>query len=510
MKLWRLVEDVVLPFVAATLTTTWLALWTLWLIRFFMPGPPPTALAGTLLAAQLAGAFLTRRAGRQQWSARRRQIVGTAAGSAALLVVLAVSYSPRLWLEMLSGRSGLGGPLFLAVSLMLAGALAWWNGLGLGANTVTRDRLEGAFYTGLLALALLLIANNSGRALAAGDLIWPVLLFIGLGLGALALTGLRRLGLQADGARSQWRAVGRDWIIMALGLIGLVLLSGVLLAGMLAPEALDRLGAAAFSLYKVAAAAVAMVLAPLILLAGLLLAPLEGWLRSLGFALAQAVQAVMSAIMALVGVLMRLWLTPPARSPLAQQLQEIVNSDGFRAATRGGTLLIVLAVAALIFWAALRRSGWLTTPEGDEVREGILSRELLLAQLRRLFTRRRPEPPPPPYLTLDGPLDDPRLRVRRAYQDLLAWAASYNLARAAGQTPLAYSSHLMRALPEARDAIAEVTGAYLQARYAAEPPTPEAARRAEQCVDHVLALSPLGSAKAGTTTHYRRSDEQKD
>lgn len=105
-----------------------------------------------------------------------------------------------------------------------------------------------------------------------------------------------------------------------------------------------------------------------------------------------------------------------------------------------------------------------------------------MSQLKRLLSRLRPRrapPPPPRYLTLTGPPDDPRLIVRRAYQALLEWAASLGLSRAPRQTPSAYADVLTRAAPDLREPIAIVTGAYVQARYAAAGPSLEAARRAE-------------------------------
>jgi Domain of unknown function (DUF4129) len=89
---------------------------------------------------------------------------------------------------------------------------------------------------------------------------------------------------------------------------------------------------------------------------------------------------------------------------------------------------------------------------------------------------------------LRGAPDDARLIIRRAYQAMLEWAQSLRLPRAAGQTPRAYAQMLAGAVPEGHEAIELLTQAYVVARYAAEAPSLEHARRAEGAMARLKAL----------------------
>ena len=71
---------------------------------------------------------------------------------------------------------------------------------------------------------------------------------------------------------------------------------------------------------------------------------------------------------------------------------------------------------------------------------------------------------------------------------MLEWARSLRLPRAAGQTPRAYAQMLAGAVPEGHDAIDLLTQAYVVARYAAEAPSLEHARRAEGAMARLKAL----------------------
>ena len=173
-----------------------------------------------------------------------------------------------------------------------------------------------------------------------------------------------------------------------------------------------------------------------------------------------------------------------------RRLQAFLASPAFQAGARWSGLLLALAAAAIFFWLAARRLWGLQSSDEDEERESVLSGRLLLAQLRSLFARRprRPPSPLPDYLVLNGAPDDARLIIRRAYQAMLEWARSLRLPRAAGQTPRAYAQMLAGAMPEGHEAIDLLTQAYVVARYAAEAPSIEHARRAEGAMARLKAL----------------------
>jgi Domain of unknown function (DUF4129) len=146
------------------------------------------------------------------------------------------------------------------------------------------------------------------------------------------------------------------------------------------------------------------------------------------------------------------------------------------------TLAAGLVVAAVAYFMAqwLRRTGANRTQVEDEERVNFGSWRLLLAQLRawllRLLVRFRK--PAPAVVTaeeddlaaLQGHLElAGTLSVRQIYAHLLKLAASAGYPRASYQTPIEYLRFLSTALPDLRSDLNDITGAYLEARYAPLP-----------------------------------------
>jgi hypothetical protein len=221
-------------------------------------------------------------------------------------------------------------------------------------------------------------------------------------------------------------------------------------------------------------------------------------------ALLQALRRVLEAFAAVASLLRDLAAAlagaldrrlPPIFS--TEALEELINSPAVQTGSRWGLVAALAAVAAVVFWLALRRLGLLSRLDDDEVRDSVFSPGLLLAQLRGLFGRRRRRPPAPAaYLPLEGPADDARLIARRAYQAMLEWAQARSLPRAAAQTPVAYADALAGALPQCGEAVRTITSAYQLARYAAEAPSLDAARSAAGAAARLQSLS-SGASPAG-------------
>jgi hypothetical protein len=142
--------------------------------------------------------------------------------------------------------------------------------------------------------------------------------------------------------------------------------------------------------------------------------------------------------------------------------------------------LFILAVL-VIFALVLRRLSASTEEPIDEVRESILSADLLQDQLAKLWQKwfGGRSAHMPPYLSLDGETDT-RRRIRRAYQSLLAAATALGKPRERGQTPMEYGGALTEELIEEESSLNAFTVHYNHARYAPEPPSAEAAGEAAQ------------------------------
>jgi hypothetical protein len=361
------------------------------------------------------------------------------------------------------------------VPLFLAALYAWLNGEQLGRSPVGNQALRSAFVTGLAAFAPLLILNSLLPELSAARALGGLLLFFGLGLSGLAISSLRHLRQQQSSTGLASRALGREWLLTSGVVISLVLGAGLLAANWVAAQALQQMAGALGAVAESLLAGAGVLLGPLVEGLAHLLAP---WLPALSAMVERFISLLVIAVdrlQSLVGLLAQL---------LAGVLPGVIRHTGWRA------LLALLALAALVCWLAARRLWGLASSDADEQRESVLSSHLLLAQLRALLHRRplRPRRPEAAYLALAGAPDDARLIIRRTYQAMLEWAQSLRLPRAAGQTPRAYAQMLAGAVPDAYDAIDLLTQAYVLARYAAETPSLEQARRAEGAMARLKAL----------------------
>ena len=147
-----------------------------------------------------------------------------------------------------------------------------------------------------------------------------------------------------------------------------------------------------------------------------------------------------------------------------------------------GLAVALLAIGLLFAWA-LRRYHQRGAEESDETREIILSRDLLSAQLAALLAGLRPrrtarDAGAAPFLSLDGETEGRRV-VRRAYQELLAAMQERGRPRERNQTPQEYAAAIAAELPDGA-ALADMTGVYNEARYAAQPPDAEQVSRVQQ------------------------------
>ncbi|MCX7670258.1 MAG: DUF4129 domain-containing protein, partial [Anaerolineae bacterium] len=162
----------------------------------------------------------------------------------------------------------------------------------------------------------------------------------------------------------------------------------------------------------------------------------------------------------------------PSPPDLTAQLRDIethpatISPDLYHA-LRIVAAILLAGVVVLIFVLAFKRFRAIHEEDVVEVRDSVLSLDLLKAQMRELFRRRRTAPQPPPFVSVVG--DEPAARIRRTYQALLAWAASQELPRAPGMTPEEYLRFLEAMLPDCKAMLALITAAYLQARYSTEP-----------------------------------------
>jgi len=477
------IEDWLLPLAAGLLTVAWLSLWVRWLVfEASAPRLSPPLMLALMIASGLSARWVvrvtspsapdddeapySRDPGEQ---ARQRIVLAAFMGT---LGALWLTYGARFPIGFWRGVWDWGNfiPPEL-INLFVCGYL-WWRGVVVGQGRLQYHDLQETFYGGITALAVLFVTNQIRPRLMPGEVPTVVLGFFAVGLSALTLASFERARRfhHAPGL-----ALNRHWLGVVVGVIGSVLLGGLAALALLAPETLARLRPAlvvvdwlAYPLLVAFAFIITVIATPIFLLAEWLVARGVNFLRLFDF-------------------FRNLLPTPQPgsvdpQSASGELLRVILNSPVTKISARLVVLSLIFIFLVGLIAESLYRFRRLRDKDVDETRDSILSRELLLKQLKQLLAR--PRPPLPvtlaPYLALPGETDDPRRLIRQAYQSLLAWAASLGWPRGAGQTPTQYAEHLTRANPAARDSLATLTRAYLRARYSAEAPTLDEAHEAER------------------------------
>jgi len=470
------IESLFLPLAVILLITFWLTLWLRWLLRFAAiftqqaaPAVSPLLVMGMIVILAVTARLAVNSSIPLE---RARQIVLMTAMIAIGLAAW-ITFPAGFPMAFLLGLFDWGSFVSPQFILLLAAGYAAWRGVFIGQSRIPYDDLAEAFYRGILALALLFMVNR-GQPLLAPDEAFPAeLSFFGIGLGALALASFQRARRQQQEAAGNSVSFSRYWVGTAIGTISAVLVSGLAMAGLASPETLGRLRPF-FALFD----------------------PLANFLlKALGFVLIVVTTPIFIFVEWLVRTGLRMIRLPQLPESLkfsdaaVELVDQILNSPVVKAGSRGLSMFVVFGIIAVLIWVAVRRLIKLPAQELDETRESIISGELLLNQLRQLFARQQRKAALPPYLALTGAPDDPRRLIRRAYQSMLEWAGSRGIPRPAGHTPRRYAETLAQATPSAQNALATLTEAYTQARYADEPPALEEAREAEEALEQITVKS---------------------
>ena len=479
-----------LPPAVAVLNTAWVWLWVLWSVRAVPPQvvahPLSPFLLGFLLLAgfavtrwALAGAGAPQLYGRPVDPRVLVTIIGLLLVTAAIWLTYA-SVGPLALLHEIVDWGNFISPVFLG---LLACAFLWLQGIQLGRSALPQESLERAFYRGILALGLLFMVNQLRPLIATAEALTAALAFFATGLAGLALVSVENARRAEPGLSGAWPALNRYWLGTVASVIGSILLAGLLVAGLLSPDAFERVA-------SVVNLAVDIVTVVIVILAGTLAFVLSYLLAPLLKYLAEVLRQID----------LRLPAMPNLPDASRQTLDFFAQHPTLNFARRGLVLALIVTALVLAFWWAVRRFRGRSRRDSDETRDSIATPALLWAQLKNLFQRRRRVTATPAFLSLYGAGDDPRLMVRRAYQMLLEWAPRFSLpARQASQTPAAYAETLGTALPEGRAEIDTLTSVYIQARYAADPPTLDAARAAAGAFQQLRAVSGRLERTSGTS-----------
>jgi hypothetical protein len=470
---WHWLNDGVLPLAIAILRLCWLWPWLALIQRLLTPSYTGTYLPLWSVIAFLLGArWATQIALSRLPTLRQARIWVVAVGLAAMAGLLWWHYGRadyalwdgrwlvRLAQELTHWQAGPPPPFF---TLLISAGL-WLRGVLDGRGPLLYDDVWSAFATGFVALALLLLAGRiDGAGLPPGTEQW-ILLFFGVGMGALALAGLELSNVTGRVEPKAQMRLNRYWLASVGSLIVLLLGIGLLLSAVFTPDFVARMLAWTSVLLQLVGALLGYLLIAFVYVVFLFLTPLINWIRAL---LSEAGPPEPVEPPDFQGQFERFAQQPGAE--LSPAVSEALRWLG---------LLGVLLVIALVIALALRY--FRTSPEEGvtETRELIFSRDLLQQQLadwlrkwrNRLRWSGRGEQNP--FLSLEGEVEGRGL-IRKYYQALLATATALGHPRRPPQTPAEYRTTLGDSYPDRRAALNTMTSGYMQARYSPHPPPAE-------------------------------------
>lgn len=447
---WNWIDDGLLAYALAAMRAIWvwllLHIWSEGLVQNPSDLISPFVVFCLLALSTLAAQYSSIR-GREGW---RGSLTVTFGGLAAVILtvylVFGVGRAP-IWDP--GWLAGLGQNVASSVIVLVVAVWLWRSGILAGREPQTFDDFSRAFAIGVIVFALALGFAYATDLLPLTELIIPLLLFFGIGLGALAIANLQDERKYERARTGESFTLNRYWLGTVGAVILFLLLSGLVLGQLFAPG----------------------IASEILALAGAVLGILT---RVLLFFVLIFAFVVFTLFDLIAGILR---LQPGANNqPAAPQAPNIgeqfkdlsqptaVSPELFLILqVAAGILLAVVALA--IFALAFRRFRMLAEEDVPETRDTIFSVDLIRQQLAELFGRRgkEREKAVEPYAAIIG--DDPRARIRRAYQALLIWAASRGVRRSPGMTPNEYLQLMDRALHIYIEPIWTITEAYLGARY---------------------------------------------
>jgi hypothetical protein len=455
---WHPVDDGILPLALAAMRALWvwplLHLWSAGL----MPGeddPIAWPLLFALLAVSTAIAQFA--AFRMQWARRGalariadRGLVAVSGLVAVILTLYASTGQPPLWnsgwLDALAQNPG------RSVSTLLVAVWLWWWGVLAGRHTIYYDTYASNFALGTFGLGMTAVFSFGTGVVPLSALLGPALAFFAVSLVTLAVASLRAAQrFEREHADPTFR-VSRYWLATIVGVVVVLLVSSLLVAQLITPDIVRRILALASPVLDLVAQVLWWVL---MVVAWVVFTVLEGLARLVRSSReAQAEPLKMQPLPDFAAQLKDLPTHPVGVAPGAYQALRMLAG------------LLLAGIILLIFALAFRRFRTFFEDDVIEVRDSVLTLDLLKAQVAQLFRRTNHPPQPPPFANLTG--DDPRACVRRTYQAMLAWMATRDLARAPGITPEEYLQLVSQTLPEHSASLALITAAYVRARYSAE------------------------------------------
>lgn len=458
-----------LPLAAVVIEFCWLYPWVL-LLTGASYGPTPTPLLHAWLAfALLALGHLTvRTALAQPWPLRTARVVVVTTGFVAGLAAVKLTYYPGYpvfdlrWLLVLLRAAHDALPVVVpAVIGALTASALWWRGVVLGEREFSHFEIDRTFRRGVagsvgFVLLFALYGDTRGFSLAQPAPAY-LLAFFSLSLVTLAVSRLIGIWQESQADDDQALAMNRHWLLLLLGVVGLIFLAATVISGTIDMDL--RL--------------------PLLRLLRPL-APVVEFVFYVVFSIAVVVARVILYALSRVpfrpGAIRTPSVAPPSLSDFFKDLPQHVISGA-----RWGMVFLVVVLLLVSVAIAVVRARRQAHKKDEDERESVWSTEAVLAGLgaawRSLRSRRRPPPRAQELPAVSA--------IRAIYRKLLRLGVALGVPRLIHQTPYEYRARLSARFPDSEGDLAVLTDAYVRVRYAPHTPMQEEIDEAQAALERV-------------------------
>lgn len=463
-----------LPFTGVLIEFCWLFPWVLLMTGAFYGGAsapllgPWTAFALMMLAFVVVRWVLAR-----PWPMATARAAVVAVGITAGLAAVKITYYPQFpawnlrWIVLLLRAAHDSLPVITppVVGALMA-TLLWWRGIVLGEREFSHFEIDRAYRRGVawsifFVLLYALYGDTRGFALAQAAPVY-LLAFFSLGLAALAVARLIGIWQQTQGDEEQALAMNRHWLLLLLGVVGLILAVAMAISGIVSVE-----------------------FRPVLLRVFRPLAPVLELIFYLVFAVAIVIARVILFVFSRLPFRGargdRPPVAPPSFSDLFKDLPPQVVSGA-----RWGMVLAVVALLVLLVAIAVVRARRQQKKRDEDERESVWSAEALLsgvgAMWRSLWNRF--------HMPQRGHEEPAMAAIRAIYRELLRMGSALNVRRLAHETPYEYQPRLAGRLPDHVEDLGALTGIYVQVRYAGHNATDEDIRVGQERLARIRSSVP--------------------
>lgn len=445
-----------LPLTIVAIEFSWAYPWVLLLSgSFYGASAAPLLPPGSALVLLTLAFLVVRAAVVRPWSLRAVRALVVVAGLLSGMTAVRLAYYPGrgpLDLRWMGALLVAAHDALPAVTPPVMGALLatvlWWRGVVLSERDFGYFEVDRAFRRGIgwsvvFVILLAIYGDTRGFALTAAAPVY-LLAFFSISLTTLSITRLLMLWEETQADPAQALAANRHWLLLLVGVVGVIFSSAAALATAAHVEMRPAL---------------ARLLHPL--------APVAEALFYVLFALAMVVARVIVFVLARLPFrrMLPLFPAPAATPPSLRDLLKDLPPQLVSSARWGMAGLVIALLVILIAVSVVRARRKMRKKDEDE-RESVWSGQAVLTGLgdawRRLWNRWRPA-------SRDREL--PAVgAIRVIYREMLRLGAAAGAARAPHQTPYEYCPALAGRLPGVEGDVEMLTEAYVRARYSAHLP----------------------------------------